>query len=316
MYKWVYFWKISEPSGDYRPVVLVTGCSSGIGMAIAKKLYEVNRFRVVITSREKSLGVLKNHFSENENFLILDLDVMNEGSRKKLIDAVQERWGRIDILINNAGICYRSVLEEMQDKDEEIQMATNYFGPVSLIRHVLPYMRKNGRGKIINISSVSGMLAMPTMASYSASKFALEGAMEALWYETKPFGINVSLVQPGFVRSKSYERVKFSVRSQISNRLERPYSDMYREMIPFIERLMNWGLVTPEDIANLVYDVIKTKNPPLWVPASIDAEFFYYLKRIFPRRLLMPFFFSLLPNSKNWCRGYKVEQTKNLSEFF
>jgi len=94
--------------------------------------------------------------------------------------------------------------------DEQLQMQTNYFGPLALIRDLLPSMREKGRGKIINVSSVSGMIAMPTMASYSASKHALKGASEALWYEMKPYGINVSLIQPGFIKSNSFHNVYFS----------------------------------------------------------------------------------------------------------
>jgi short-subunit dehydrogenase len=310
MYKWFYFWKIKPVTKEYKPVVLITGCSSGIGLSTAQLLYQKTHFRVVVTAREKSLGVVRNLFQENENFWILPLDVADEDSRKKLVDEVLQRWGRVDVLVNNAGICYRSVLEEMQDKDELLQMSTNYLGPVSLIRLLLPSMRKNGVGKIINISSVSGMLAMPTMASYSASKFALEGAMEALWYEARPFGINVSLVQPGFVRSDSHTKVKYSVRSQLSSKLDRPYTDIYKEMVPFIERFMKWGLVTSEDVAELVYNVIKTENPPLWVPASLDAEFFYYLKRWFPRRLLMPFFYWTLPGSDKWGHRFTKKVSK------
>src|SRR5690606_8275736 len=124
------------------------------------------------------------------------------------------KWDGVSILINNAGISYRAVVEHMNDKDEQLQMAVNYFGPVALIRLVLPFMREQGRGKIINISSVSGMLAMPTMASYSASKHALEGVSEALWYEAKPLGVNVSLIQPGFIRSKSFKNVYFTEASE------------------------------------------------------------------------------------------------------
>lgn len=304
MYKYIYWHKIFEPTQDYKPVVLVTGCSSGIGLAVAELLERHNEYRVVITAREKSLGVLKRKFTESERFWILPLDVTLEDSRVDLMQKIFERWERVDILINNAGICYRSVLEEMLEDDELTQMRTNYHGPVGLIRLILPKMRKRGRGKIINVSSVSGMLAMPTMASYSASKFALEGAMEALWYEVRPFGIDVSLVQPGFVKSPSHERVKFSVRSSLSSQMDRPYSSIYQHMIPFVGKLMNNGIATPESIARLILLVIKTEKPPLWIPASFDAEFFYYLKRYFPRRILLPVLLWMLPGSRVWAERY------------
>ncbi len=304
MYKYVYWYKFVDPPKDKKPVVLITGCSSGIGLATAKLMVQKTDYRIILTAREKSIGVLQNEFKEDERVWILPLDVANEASRISVVKQIFDRWQQVDILINNAGICYRSVLEEMLDRDELLQMNTNYLGPVSLIRLLIPRMRKNGYGKIINVSSVSGLLAMPTMASYSASKFALEGAMEALWYETRAFGVNVSLVQPGFVRSPSHERVKFSVRSELSNRTDRPYSDVYHHMTPFISKMMRWGFVTPEEIAELIFCVIRTEEPPLWVPASLDAEIFYYIKRYFPRRFLLPFLYWTLPGSKTWGKKY------------
>jgi NAD(P)-dependent dehydrogenase (short-subunit alcohol dehydrogenase family) len=300
MYKWIYSYKIKDPSSSYRPVVLVTGCSSGIGLAIAKRLVQYNRYRLVITTRNQSLEILKKLFPESENLMICALDVTKEAERKNCLQQVEVRFGGVDILICNAGISYRSVIEEMTDRDESLQMQTNYLGPMGLIRLCLPYMRKTGRGKIINISSVSGMLAMPTMASYSASKYALEGACEALWYEVKPFGINVSLVQPGFVRSDSYERVKYSKAAMKSRSGDTAYTQFYKSMEPFIAWLMRHAWATPESIAGLTLDVIRTQNPPLWIPASFDAEFFYYLRRIFPRRLLHPFLYASLPGVSQW----------------
>ena len=255
-------------------MILVTGCSSGIGEAIAALLVKRKACRVALTARPQSLKHLHNKFQESDRIKILALDVTDPGSRKNVISTLEKDWGGVDILVNNAGISYRSTLEEMSYEDEQLQMETNYHGPIDLIRLCLPSMRHKGRGKIINISSVSGMLAMPTMSSYSASKYALEGASEALWYEGKPFGISVSLIQPGFVRSQSFERVRFSTRSEKTHLGKGPYGGMYNSMEPFIAKLMNRGLATPESIARLVQDVIRTQNPPLWIPASFDAEFF------------------------------------------
>ncbi|RYZ95658.1 MAG: SDR family NAD(P)-dependent oxidoreductase, partial [Proteobacteria bacterium] len=211
--------------------------------------------------------------------------------------------GSVDILINNAGISYRAVVEHMTEEDECRQMSTNYFGPLGLIRAVLPSMRERGRGKIINVSSVSGMLAMPTMSSYSASKYALEGASEALWYELKPYGLNISLVQPGFIHSKSFERVYYSKASHPSNPVG-PYSAYYENMSPFVERMMRWARATPEKIAEQVLRVIKTENPPLWIPATADAYAFYYLRRFLPRRYLLQVLFNCLPRARRWGHGF------------
>ncbi|MCB0370465.1 MAG: SDR family NAD(P)-dependent oxidoreductase, partial [Bdellovibrionales bacterium] len=181
----------------YKPIILITGASSGLGLALAELLYKQDQYRTAITARRFSQLKLRQKFTEKDTFKIYELDITHPKSRINCLDKIRHDWGDVDIIINNAGICYRSVIEHMSEDDEQNQMSTNYLGPIALIKQILPSMREKGRGKIINVSSVSGMIAMPTMASYSASKHALEGASEALWYEMKPYGINVSLIQPG-----------------------------------------------------------------------------------------------------------------------
>lgn len=286
------------------PVILVTGCATGIGLSLAKLLYLQKGYRICITARSENVQKLKEAFAENDRFMIQNLDVTSETDRKDVIAAVTARWGRVDVLVNNAGISYRSVVEHMTKEDEELQMATNYFGPMELIKLVLPSMRQAGRGKIINISSVSGMLAMPTMASYSASKYALEGASEALWYELRPFGIDVSMIQPGFINSNSFHKVRYSDAAKYSEDGDEAYSEFYRNMKPFVAKLMGHSQTTPASIAYLVVDVIRTQRPPLWIPATLDAEAFYYLRRFVPRRLLHPTLYALLPGVSKWGGKY------------
>lgn len=289
---------------SYRPVVLVTGCASGIGLALARFLARHYDYRVVLTAREKSLDKLREEFQESERLWLRALDVTSAKSREILFEEIDRVWGGVNVLVNNAGISYRSVVEHMTEADETLQMATNYFGPMGMIRLALPSMRAKGRGKIINVSSVSGMLAMPTMASYSASKYALEGASEALWYETKPFGIDVVLIQPGFVHSNSFQNVYFTDKSNPRVAQEGPYSDYYHHMAPFIERMMKWAPTTPEQIAKSIYRVIREENPPLWVPVTYDASLFYYLRRLLPRRILLPFLFACLPQARTWGQNH------------
>lgn len=289
---------------NYKPVVLITGCSSGIGMALAKLLHEHPEYRIVVTAREKSLDKLRAAFVESERFLIRPLDVTQELDRTHLIKEVTELWGGVDILINNAGISYRAVVEHMTEQDEQLQMATNYFGPIGLIRLCMPHMRATGRGKVINISSVSGMLAMPTMAAYSASKFALEGASEALWYEMRPFGIRICLVQPGFIHSPSHRNVYHTALSDPTRNWSGPYCDFYRNMTPFVEKMMNMSLTTPEKVAKHILKAIKSENPPLWIPVTADAIVFYYIRRLLPRRMLLPFLFWCLPGANRWAQEH------------
>lgn len=301
---------------SFKPVILVTGCSSGIGLALAELLYAQTSYRVVVTARSSSIDVLKNQFKENESFWIRPLDVTSDFERQELVYEISSKWGGVSVLINNAGVSYRAVLEHMSEDDEQQQMAVNYFGPVALIRLVLPAMREQGRGKIINVSSVSGMLAMPTMASYSASKYALEGVSEALWYETKPLGVNVSLIQPGFIKSKSFKNVYYTQASKRAGESgpSTVYADYYKSMEPFVEKLMSRSLTKPESIAKLILRVIQTENPPLWIPATLDAFIFYYLRRLIPRRLLLPLLYMALPNSGRW--GEKYTKRRGKLKFF
>lgn len=300
----LYWFRRNKIEQHFKPVVLVTGCNRGIGLALAKLLYDHHEYRVVATVREKSLAEAKSTFPPTERFQILSMDVTKEQDRVRLFRDIEKLWGGVDILVNNAGISYRAVVEHMTEEDERLQLETNYLGPMSLIRLSIPHMRNTGRGKIVNISSVSGMLAMPTMASYTASKFALEGASEALWYEMRPFGVRVTLVQPGFIHSDSFKNVYHSKHSDPTLNWSGPYSDFYQNMAPFVEKMMNLSLTTPEKVAASILKVIKTENPPLWIPVTLDAKMFYYLRRLLPRRLLLPFLFWCLPNARQWAKNY------------
>lgn len=285
-------------------MILVTGCGSGIGLALAELLYRQTQYRVVITARAKSLSDLRERFPETDRFWVRPLDVTVESERANLIEEIESKWAGVNILVNNAGVSYRAVVEHMSTAEEHHQFDTNYFGPVGLIRAVLPHMRKLGRGKIINVSSVSGMLAMPTMGSYSASKYALEGISEALWFEVRPLGINVSLIQPGFVRSKSFLNVQYSTQSGPEHGIEGLYADYYQHMTPFIERLMGFSLTTPAAVARRILKTIQRSNPPLWIPATVDATIFYYLRRFVPRRILLELLFATLPRVRHWAKKY------------
>ncbi len=306
----VWYWFRRRTPSSFRPVILVTGCSSGIGLALAQILYGYKNYRVIATARETSIEELRTRFKDDERFWVRALDVTSPEQREALIKEAAEKWGGINILVNNAGISYRAVTEHMTDEDEFKQMNTNYLGPVSLIRQLLPHMRETGRGKIINVSSVSGMLAMPTMSSYTASKYALEGLSESLWYEVKPFGINVSLIQPGFVRSKSFTKVYSTAKSKEAIKAGGLYADYYQNMEPFVARLMNLSLTSAGSVAKLIVKVIKTENPPLWIPATLDAMFFYYLRRFVPRRILLPFLFMMLPRARKWGLRYSKRRKR------
>lgn len=292
----------SDSSELYRPVVLLTGASRGLGLAILNQLIRENRFHIVATARNESLSrFAESDIFEGANLWIRPFDVLNKKDRDLLIKEIEDKLGGVDILINNAGFMLRAVLEHVNEIERLRQVDTNFRAPLALIRSVLPSMRKKRRGKIINISSVGGMMAMPTMGIYSASKFALEGAMEALWYEVRPWKIRVTLVQPGFINSDSYERVILSRNCQKSlYDKNNPYYYHYKSMTPFIERVMRLTPDRPEDVAKKVLKVINQKKPPLRVAGTRDAHIFTIIRRVLPRNWYHELLYLLLPKILRW----------------
>lgn len=278
------------------PVYLVTGCSSGVGAALAQKLALRDDCRVVLTARPSSLHRLKDCVQENQRLMILPLDVTDISQIRRAILTVLKRWGHIDVLINNAGVCYRSAIEFMDSDAEEIQMKTNYLGPLTLIRKVIAVMREQRKGHIINVSSVSGIMGMPTMGSYSASKHALEGLSESLWYELKPFGINVSVVRPGFINNEGYTHVASSEKAKLAEQLRGPYSKVYGFMRQFVSKVMIIAPQTSEDVAESILKLSRQTNPPLWINTTLDATFFSLLRWWLPEFLfyrMVSFFLRL-----------------------
>ena len=286
-------------------MVLVTGCASGIGLALARRLATWRDARIVATARATSLARLADAgLEEGERFWIRPLDVTQNSERRRVVAEIDERWGGVDVLVNNAGLTFRSVYEHLQPDEIREQLEVNFIGPMDLARLVLPTMRRKQCGHIINVSSVGGMMAMPTMGVYSASKFALEGASESLWYELQPWNVYVTLVQPGFIHSDSFRNVRWS-RSAVALRdvESDDYHEVYHSMAPFIDRLMEWAWATPDVVARRIVRTIERRHPPLRISATIDARVFYMLRRLMPRRLYHAFLYRRLPNVRRWRRG-------------
>lgn len=284
-------------------VIVVTGASTGLGLAIARRLLAADRDDVVIlTARPSSLArFAEAGIAASDRVLLRALDVTDAAQRHAVIDEATERWGGVDVLINNAGVMYRAVLEHLEDDDRLAQMDVNCLAPLDLCRLVLPAMRARRSGRIINVSSVSGMMAMPTMAGYSASKFALEGATEALYYEVRPWNIRVTLVQPGFIHSDAYQHVVYTTASSGAiDDLHAAYHAHYEHMSPFIARLMRWSRATPERVARTVEKVMNRRRPPLRVAGTFDALLFAALRRLMPRRLYHALLYRALPEVKRW----------------
>jgi short-subunit dehydrogenase len=282
-------------------VVLLTGASTGLGLAIARRLLATPH-RLLLTARESSLSrFAAAGIAENDRIHLRALDITSAAERQRVVDEAARAWGGVDILINNAGVAYRAVVEHITDEGRWDQLNINFRAPLELIRLVLPGMRAKRAGRIINISSVGGMMAMPTMALYSASKFALEGATEALWYEVRPWNIHVSLVQPGFIRSDSFLRTRYTAASERAlTDPANPYHAHYEQMAGMIARLMRATHATPDHVARVVVRTMQRRNPPLRVAGTWDARVFGLLRRVLPRGLYHALLYRQLPRVDTW----------------
>lgn len=186
-----------------KKVWLVTGASSGIGLEIAKAALAAGN-KVVATGRniEKVTNAIG---GTSEDVLVVKMDVTNAAEIEAGVDAAIEKFGSIDVLVNNAGSFYAGFFEELSPAQMERQMATNLFGPMNVTRAVLPGMRKNKSGHIITISSTAALVGYELCSAYAASKFGVEGFMESLQIELAPFGIHTTIVEPGFFRTNLLE---------------------------------------------------------------------------------------------------------------
>ena len=181
------------------PVVLITGCSSGFGESMAVG-FARHGYQVVATMRKpesapQSLEALA--ADKAANVVIAPLDITNAASRREAVNLAVQRFGRIDVLVNNAGITARGAFEDTPEALWRAIFETNLFGPLELIRAVLPVMRKQGAGRIVNVTSVAAILKTPLLAAYAASKHAFDAASAALDIETRGFGVRVACVMPG-----------------------------------------------------------------------------------------------------------------------
>ncbi len=255
-------------------VILVTGASSGLGKAIADQLHALG-YIVYGTSRKQ--------MTPPAGWNPLVMDVTDKESVNKAVSALLEAQGRIDVLINNAGFGLAGPAEFFTEEEMHRQMETNFFGMVRVCQSVLPSMRQQKSGTIINISSIGGIAGLPFQSFYSASKFAVEGFSEALMQEVKPFGIKVVVVEPGDFRTA------FTDNRQSSSGVHTNgvYSDMFRKTSAIFERDERNGC-QPEKIARAVARIIRTKSPSFRYPVGkIDQILFVILRHILPGNLYL-----------------------------
>ncbi|SPF07198.1 oxidoreductase [Streptomyces sp. MA5143a] len=253
-----------------RQVALVTGASSGIGKAAASALVDAG-FEVVGTSRRASNG------DRREGVTFLDLDVASDTSVARAVDRVIEKFGRIDVLVNNAGIGSAGAGEERSLAQDQQLFDINVFGLIRMTKAVLPHMRAQGGGRIINLSSVLGFVPAPYMAAYAASKHAVEGYSESLDHEVRQHGVRVLLVEPAVTRTA------FEANSP------KPATPLpvYEQQRQVFERLMGAAMKDGDDPATVAKAIVAAATDPkprLRYPAGPTAGRVSALRRLVPSR--------------------------------
>lgn len=253
-------------------VILITGISSGFGRQTAKLLAEEGH---------SVYGTVRKDGETIGRVNILKMDLTDNESINKVIKTVVEKEGRIDVLINNAGMHTGGPIETTPAENIRLQMDTNFIGMVHLTNTVLPIMRKQDGGMIINISSIGGLMGLPFQAFYSASKFAIEGFSEALRMEVGKFNIKVVVINPGdFHTSNSANRRNFLAPGG-------PYNEQFEKSLSIIEKDESGGW-NPEILAGKISRIVKCRNPrQKYVVASFEQKLALILKRILPGKWFM-----------------------------
>ena len=247
-------------------VCLITGTSTGIGRASALHLAR-NGFRVRATMRNLDKAGPLREAAEREKLplVVSRLDVADGPGMDAAVAAILEEEGRIDALVNNAGLSSSSPAETYPEDEHRALFEANYFGPVRLTQAVLPGMRERRHGAIVNVSSILGRIAWANQAAYCASKFAIEAFSEALAQEVAPFAIRVAIVEPGVVASAIFENtpVHFDKASPYRSAMRRN-GRFYRTGIP--------QATAPEEIAATIHEAITTERPRLRWPHGWGAQ--------------------------------------------
>jgi NAD(P)-dependent dehydrogenase (short-subunit alcohol dehydrogenase family) len=243
---------------------LITGASSGLGYALAEYVLREGDNAVLAARGIDALRALAAPYPDRA--LPLRLDVTDAAQRTAAIEQALDRFGGIDVLVNNAAIDYIGAIEEQAEGDYRRTFEVNYFGAVEMIRAALPGMRARKQGTIVNVSSMDGFASLPANGFYSSSKFALEGLTEALWQEIEPIGLRALIVQPGSFRTGIEDRTLASGKS-IGDYAAT--AGAFRGVVQAITPEMFAG--DPVRAAREIWAAVKSADPPHWLILGSDA---------------------------------------------
>ncbi len=250
-------------------VVLITGTSSGMGKLTSEFLAE-HGYIVYAGSRDIEGKVSTDHLKP------VYLDVTKTESIKSAVSTIMQNEGKIDVLVNNAGYGLLSTVEDGTDEEMFDQFNVNVFGLLKVTREVLPHMRKAQSGVIINISSFLGKMGLPLLAHYNASKYAVEGIVDSLRFETLPYNVRIHSIQSGLFGTNFVKEGLVANAKTTSE--DSPYQALVSHFVPIVAKAINEG-PSPRPIADTVKEIIENENADIFVPVGGEAETFVPLRK-------------------------------------
>ncbi|GGJ88421.1 short-chain dehydrogenase/reductase [Lentibacillus kapialis] len=273
-----------NPCSQSRSVVFITGASSGFGLVTSLVFAEAGYF-VLASMRDlsKQESLLEQARERNVaiNIECITMDVTKQDDIDYVIPEVIERFGSIDVLVNNAGYAAGGFTEELSSEDWRRQFETNVFGLIAVTKAVLSHMRRRKRGTIINLSSISGRMALPGLGPYSASKYAIEGFSESLRLEMLPYNVHVVLIEPGSYQTDIWSKGM----TDFNTDLESPYQERTNALKKIVNHIAETA-DNPEEVAHLILKTAQANHPDLRYPVGKNVKNMTRLKNLLPWRWL------------------------------
>ena len=245
-------------------VWFITGAGRGMGVDIAQAALAAGH---AVAATGRNTDAVVNAVGESDDLLVVELDITNSSSARAAVQVVSDRFGRIDVLVNNAGNFFAGFFEELSPEQFEAQLTTNLLGPLNVTRAVLPVMRKQRSGHVVTLSSTAGIVGQEFCSAYAASKFGLEGWMESLRFEVGPFGIQTTIVEPGFFRTDLLTKESTAYADLSID----DYAERTAQTRPAWEAMNGKQTNDPAKLAKALLTIVDQPQPPLRWVAGADA---------------------------------------------
>ena len=253
-----------------KKVASVTGSTSGMGYETAIMLARAGIHTYAsMRNLKKSKTISEMASTENLPLQVVQLDVNDDSSVKDSIDKIVKEKERINVLVNNAGYGLFGSLEDISLEEIKAQFETNFFGVIRVTQLVLPLMRKQRSGTIVNVSSVGGRIGLPVLSAYQSTKFALEGLSESISYELEPFGIRVVIIEPGVIRTNIMNSSSLAKKARDP---KSPYYSQIQKVKSHFKSMMENESSPPEEVAKVILKALTSENPQLRYTVGRDAD--------------------------------------------